>query len=289
MGNIDSIAKALETMTSGMAGIAVLVAGIGALAMALIEAIKGLFPVRALFHRGELQHWFEGRHASLDVSAMGIPHDALPSAAQPAAAYTQLLRLAIGGEEYQTALFEQAPEKMFGQIQAAVNIAMDFPDTAPDLYEFLTHDPSWPAKGVERVAHKVAMAKAAADAKHAATPRPDQDVWRDFARDLHGGKVNPRAEKVAERGDYLAANQARQRLDNLVRRRLDALQTRVAYRWARGNQIAGFLVAFALALIALLQLPNPNYGMSVLLAIVAGFIAPPAKDLVAALKQIRYR
>lgn len=285
---MNILADVMQHMTDDLLRLGVLVAGIGALAMAIVEAIKGLFPVRALFHRGEIRHWFEGRHASLDVSAMGIPHNALPSAAQPDAAFTQLLRLAIGGEEYQTALFEQAPEKMFGQIQAAVNIALDFPDTAPDLYEFLTHDPAWPTKGVERVARKVAMANAAAEAKHEAQ-RPDQDVWREFARELHAGRVNARAAKVEDRGDYLAANQARQRLDNLVRRRLDALQTRIAYRWSRGNQVASFLVAFALSLIALLQVREPNYVASVFLAVIAGFLAPPAKDLVAALKQIRYR
>src|SRR5579859_2688961 len=135
------VADVMQHMTDDVARVAVLVAGIGALGMAIIEAVKGMFPVRALFHRSELRHWFEGTHASLDVRAMGIPRDAMPSAAQPAKAYTQLLRLAIGGEEYQTALFEQAPEKMFGQIQAAVNVAMDFPDLAPELYEFLTHEP----------------------------------------------------------------------------------------------------------------------------------------------------
>ena len=275
----NMVADVMQHMTDDLTRLGVLIAGLGALAMALIEAIKGLFPVRALFHRSEIAHWFEGRHVSLDVRAMGIPHDALPSAAQPSAAYTQLLRLAIGGEEYQTALFEQPVEKMFGEIQAAVNIAMDFPDVAPDLFEFLTHEPGAERDGASRV-----RAKAAATA-----PDTDQDRWQRFAAALNAGHVDLKTAEPHRKKEYLEANQARQRLDNLVRRRLDALQTRIGYRWARGNQIAGFLVAFVLALTALLQLPHPNYGLSIFLAIVAGFLAPPAKDLVAALKQIRYR
>ena len=276
MNDIGTVANALETMTSGMAGIAVLVAGIGALSMAVIEAVKAMLPLRAKFHHDEIERWLKGEHASADMRLMGVGFDELPSADKPASAFTELMHLAIGGTSYQTALFEQPVEKMFGEIQAAVNIALDFPDTAPSLYEFLTHEPGTERNGAARVASKGAR-------------MTDQDRWSDFAQQLNAGRVDLKTSDSTKKQQYLEANQARQRLDNLVRRRLDALQTRIGYRWGRYNQFAAFIVAVAFSVAALVQVPKLSALSIAVLSVAAGFLAPPAKDLAAALKQIRYR
>ena len=276
MNPFDDVATALEALTSGLGGIAVLVAGIGALSMAVIEAVKAMLPLRAKFHHDEIERWLNGQHVSADMKLLGIGFDELPSADKPKSALTELLHLAIGGTSYQTALFEQPVEKMFGQIQAAVNIALDFPDTAPSLYEFLTHEPGTERNGAMRVAAKAARTN-------------DQDRWSDFAKQLNAGHVDLKTDDPAEKQQYLEANQARQRLDNLVRRRLDALQTRIGYRWGRYNQFAAFIVAVAFSVAALVQVPRLSALSIAVLSVAAGFLAPPAKDLAAALKQIRYR
>jgi hypothetical protein len=251
--------------------------------MAVIEAVKALLPLRAQFHHDEIARWLKGEHHSLDARLMGVGYDALPSASDQPTALKQLLHLAIGGESYQTALFEQPAEKMFGQVQAAVNIALDFPDVAPNLYEFLTHEPGTERKGELRVAAKLNATKEAALFKTS-----DQDLWSRFAADLNAGKVDLKTQDPRKKQEYLEANQARQRLDNLVRRRLDALQTRTAYRWGRYNQFAAFGLAVIFALIALWN-ADLNPLVKGIFAVAAGFLAPPAKDLAAALKQIRYR
>ncbi len=286
---MDDVVKALQAMTSGLGGIATLVAGIGALAMAVVEAVKAMLPLRASFHHDEIECWLEGRHHSADARMMGVAFDGMPSAGDPGAAFNELLHLAIGGVAYQTALFEQAPEKMFGQIQAAVNVAMDFPDIAPNLYEFLTHEPGTERNGAIRVASRLEEAKTAA-ATGAAAPANDQDRWSRFAAQLNAGTVDLKTKDEAKRKEYLEANQARQRLDNLVRRRLDALQTRIGYRWGRYNQFAGFAVAVGFSVAALVQVQPPLSPLAIaVLAAAAGFLAPPAKDLAAALSKIRYR
>ncbi len=253
---MGDIAAVLDQLTKGLSSGAVLVAGIGALSMAIVEALKALFPVRAMFHRKQIQDWFQGRHRSTDALLMGVGFNGLPSANGPDEAYKQLLKLAIGGESYQTALFEQAPEKMFGEIQAAVSITMDFPDVAPNLYEFLTHDSS------------------------------DQAVWKTFAPKVSAGQIDRSSD--AGKKEYADGNQARQRLDNLVRRRLDALQSRVTYRWSRFNQMVAFALAFAIAAYALYEASGWSLHV-VILAAMAGFLAPPAKDLAAALSSIKFR
>jgi hypothetical protein len=279
MDGVKEVAGALETMTGDMGGLAVLVAGIGALSMAVVEALKSMLPLRAYFHRGEIERWLKGEHLSTDARLMGIGFDDLPSAVDADAAFNELLRLAIGGTSYQTALFEQAPEKMFGQIQAGANVAMDFPTIAPNLYEFLTHE-----AGSERVGATRALQKA----QKPGDPS-DQEVWSRFTEALHGGQVDPKTDDPAKKKEYLDANQARQRLDNLVRRRLDALQSRVTYRWGRYNQFAAFFTAVGFSVAALVQVPKLSALSIAVLAVAAGFLAPPAKDLAAALSNIRYR
>jgi hypothetical protein len=279
MDGVNEVAGALESLTGGMGGIAVLVAGIGTLSMAVVEAVKSMLPLRAYFHRGEIQRWLKGEHASTDARLMGVGFDDLPSAIDSDAALNELLRLAIGGTSYQTALFEQAPEKMFGQIQAAANVAMDFPTIAPNLYEFLTHE-----AGSEKVGSRRATLKA-----QEAGGTSDQEVWSRFTAAMHAGEIDPKDPDPAKKKEYLDGNQARQRLDNLVRRRLDALQSRVTYRWGRYNQFAAFFTAVGFSIAALVQVPKLGAFSIAVLAVAAGFLAPPAKDLAAALGNIRYR
>src|SRR5438270_11469191 len=186
---MDDVVKALQAMTSGLGGIATLVAGIGALAMAIVEAVKAMLPLRASFHHDAIERWLKGQHRSFDARLMGVKFDDLPSASEPDTAFNELVRLAIGGTAYQTALFEQAPEKMFGQIQAAVNVAMDFPDVAPKLYEFLTHEPGTERNGPRRVAAKQAAQKTAA-ATGTAPPANDQDRWTLLAAQLNAATVD---------------------------------------------------------------------------------------------------
>ncbi|HLX24698.1 MAG TPA: hypothetical protein VKR38_15230, partial [Usitatibacter sp.] len=71
------VATVLENMTKSLSGSAVLIAGIGALSMAIVEALKALFPIRGMFHRRQICNWFYGRHGSSDARIMGVGFDAL--------------------------------------------------------------------------------------------------------------------------------------------------------------------------------------------------------------------
>ena len=264
----------LNALTTGLAGYVGLIAGIGALATGILEALKAAFPIRAWFHQKSIVRWTRGTHWSSDQLLMKVPFRGLPRAAEPDTVIRELLELAIGGTEYRLALYEQALEQMFGQIQAAVNIVLDFPARAPALYDFITRDPRvTPSKSDQ-------------------PQTSDQAVWRIFSEALNSGQAGAASigdQSPEARRSNLEGTQARTRLENLVRRRLDALQTRIDYRWSRLNQILSFIIAAGIAYYAL-QTAHPTSVLANLsVTALAGFLAPPAKSLASALSGIRFR
>jgi hypothetical protein len=258
----------LDALTAGVAGYAALLAGISALATGLLEALKAALPIRARFHQKSIVRWTRGTHLSSDQLLMWVPFHGLPRAKDPNSVIEELLELAIGGTEYKLALYEQAPEKMFGQIQAAVNVALDFPSRAPALYAFVARDPNLPDS------------------------QSDQATWLEFSKAVNSGAVGVGSgqDPTPEARQFnLLGTQARTRIENLVRRRLDALQTRIDYRWARLNQISAFVIASGIAYYALSTSHPANMLANIALAALAGFLAPPAKSLVSALSSVRFK
>jgi len=57
MTDPKSVASVIESISSQTLNYALLLAAIGTLSMAVIELIKGLFKLRCVFHRHELNHW----------------------------------------------------------------------------------------------------------------------------------------------------------------------------------------------------------------------------------------
>ena len=228
MPDTAALASVVDNIADRTLDYAVLLAAIGTLAMAVLELLKGAFGLRRHYHRKRVAAW-------------------MPDAACRA----ELLLLAAGGEEGADALYDLPPERMLGQIQAAANVALDFPDRYAAVYRFLTQG------------------------------GPDGEVWGRFA-----------ASGAAER-DAAAreAQAARARLGNLVARRLDAFQTRTQYRWARINQglavaIGAGISGYALASTSAFRSGN-DFAALAGLSLLAGMLAPFAKDVVSALAGLR--
>ena len=57
----DQVAGALQGLTGKLAAVAILVAGVGALAMAIIEALKAMLPRRAANNVHRLDRGVSGR------------------------------------------------------------------------------------------------------------------------------------------------------------------------------------------------------------------------------------
>lgn len=182
-------------------------------------------------------------------------------------AYADLIFLTVGDGKSANALFDQQTEKMMGQIQSAATVALDFPQVYPSLYRFLT-EPGVVPRGTS------------AD-KMTATNQRQADVktWLDYAPKLE--KDRPQDQLP---GGGQAAMRARARLDHSVTRKLDALQIRTLYLWARANQTVSVLGSSVLVL-AFLNDPDPV--RKVFLAAAGGMVSPFAKDVVTALSGLR--
>lgn len=229
---------------------ALLLAAIGALSMAFIELVKGVTGLRRRFHRGQFYRW------------MPDP-----------AARRETLILAAGGVQYENVLFEQPIERLLGQIQAAANLSLDFPDRYPNAYAFFASEDLEMKKALK-----------------ATRGRSDSELWADFA--AHTARAGAAVKAgLRQEEETRAAQQARVRLGNLIARRLDAFQNRTQYRWARGNQFAAIatgalLTAYVLTRDKTVTGPE-DVAALVVVSLLAGMVAPFAKDLVSAISGIR--
>lgn len=240
---VSPVAGTLDIVAGQILDYALLLAAIGTITMALLELVKALISWRKRFHRRRIERW-------------------LRAASDPQAVHDQLLLLAAGGIENVNVLYDQPTAKLLGQLQAAANVALDFPARYRDFYDFLTATPQ-SRDGVQ-----------------------DQRTWRAFSEARLSGKRRT----AGDDGDARAAAQARARLGNLVARKLDALQNKIEYDWARYNQASSVISgALLLGAILLHEKPQMHAGMMMLLALTGGMVAPFAKNVVSALTGLRAR
>lgn len=174
-----------------------------------------------------------------------------------------LVKLATAGDA--DALYSLEIDKLAGQINAAARMALDYP------------------KGHEDLIHCLAAQADAGDLQKVlnppATPAPSaSDDEKKRARD--------------QAAVYL---EAKNRVATHIQRTLDGFQIMQEYRWKHWNQVWAFWLNFAFVMIVLLvnsyraggyRTDTPAY---VLVAILGGFAAPVAKDLVSALEALKGR
>ncbi len=120
----------------------------------------------------------------------------------------------------------------------------------------------------------------------------DSQLWADFAtRTDRESHTDTEDQKDSQEIDMRVAQQVRMRLANVMARRLDIFQNRTQYLWARGNQIASIVTGALLTAYALTRESTPSrvedYVALFCLSLLAGMLAPFAKDVVSAVSGIR--
>lgn len=175
-------------------------------------------------------------------------------------ALTDLVSLATAGDA--ECLYELAIEQLAGQVNAATQVVLDYPTRHEALLRVLAYGAS------------------------------EEDL-----RSLFGPPPQRRTGEMpeAERQVLTTFVDARNRVTHQIQRSLDALQITIGSRWKWLLQLcsvifSGVFIFVALALFAPGSVASSRrviFGLVV--AILGGFLAPVARDLVAALQGLRTR
>lgn len=254
------------------------IAAVGVLAMAIIQTIKDMLPVRNWFQQFFLERWLQQKakvaHKAstewMTASKEGLawfnaerertdpPADNKYFVESPRVkrAEKDLFKLATDGDD--KALYDLPIEQLCGQINSAAQMVLDSPIDHPDLFRILAS-----------MADPVDVARVMFPPREAKGARPLND------------------EEPQKRHDNYV--DARTRVTHQIQRAIDALQIRVAFRWKFSLQMASILLSGVIAGVGVWIFGNgPHPVLSSLgIAILGGFLAPVARDLVAALQQLR--
>lgn len=239
----------VNNLVGNILSYALILAAVSTITMTFLELFKAVYKVRPKYNRKQVEKWLNNE-----------------------ATYKELIVLTVTYEKYSDALFDQPADKMMGQIQAAANVATDFPQSYEKLYQFLTDVPEpYNSENKNRLS---------ASSYRQPEP-PDAVIWFNFITDGYSkANQDPSSDVVQQ------ATRARGRLDHFVARKLDAFQSQTELCWARKNQYYAVTTASVFLLGLLIYIGVPFFW-SFLLAIFGGMMAPFAKDIVSGLSGIK--
>jgi hypothetical protein len=227
---------------------------IGALAMATIQTLKDLFPLRRFFQKRWIMRWLVVRAKFAPALSVGRPPD-------PKKAESDLVRLATSQDS--KAFYDLPIEQLCGQANAALQVALDDPQDHEDLiwcFGFLCD----------------------ADDLNTLLRRPARETLAKTQREM----------STQEGQSVDAFSRARTRVAHQVQRSIDGLQISAGFRWKWCLQFASIVICFIFTLIGL-NYYSAKMGISfnitntLLMGILSGFLAPVARDLIAAVQQLR--
>jgi hypothetical protein len=255
----QEILTGLGTITVWIKTWAVPLAAIGTVSMALLQTAKNLFPLRSGFQRRRFRKWLET--ASATPPGWTTHEDLKSLKFDSKTAETDLIALASAGDS--ESFYELPIEQMCTQIRGVSTVVLDYPAEHAALLHCLVSQAN------------------SADIEHVLVPptvevlskRPDQ-------------QSDHEKKKVRE---YAAA---KTRLAAQTRCTIDAIQTSIGSRWKRSLQLASFFLSAILGWVSLLLGVNkpetiPSFPSVLLIGLLSGFLAPVARDLVAAVESWR--
>jgi hypothetical protein len=274
---MDGITGALKTLfgnLNGWSSYLLAVAGLGTLTMAILQAFKDITPVRRWFQRARMRSWLseqaqlahDNGHVPLNADQVDLEQKKLaqvnPTVRSMAVkAEGELLELATNGDS--SAFYDLEIEKLCGQWNAAIQIVIDYPGYAANLFGCMA------ARASEADCEKVR------DPNIPPQLSPNAESQFDDVE---------QARRIGARQAFL---DARIRVMHQIQRAVDSFQIATAFRWKWHFQVASFGVSFLLAMIAELVAGSSAYGAAIVSAAIAGFLAPVARDLLAAIQKLR--
>jgi hypothetical protein len=246
-----SVALGLHSVMLWICNVAIPLAGVALLSMALIQTAKNMFPLRRWFQSSHVERWLKNR----DAKGANLP-----------AAKKDLVHVTTAGDA--KALYALPIEQLCGQINAATQVILDYPERHSNLLQCLAS---------ESDPNDVALVNSPPVARAAI-----RTLMREKPDDLTPNQRDQIDEFVA----------ARNRISHQMQRAVDSLQISIGFRWKFWMQLIAILLSAALAAAGLAVSGHPltslrAIGYIILAAIFSGFLAPVTRDLVAAVEQLR--
>lgn len=266
------LTRAVEGMSERILSYAIPLAAVGALAMAIVEALKKLTNARTRFHA---RRWTD----------IMLPPDMKPDVMDKRRlAYAQLLQLCTG------ATMDEA---------AAAVIYLE-ENRAPARWGGTKSSPAYAVFAQETTA-MTGMIQDSVDVALAAVPTSYTELFNVMVEGANVMDIDTwlqRNDDKAKAKDPLAAQERSNthgRLRQIARRRIDGFAVYALQRWATNNQIAGNVVGFLVMAVAMATIASNNASLQgrrgvaavYLLCLGGGLLAPVAKDLVSALKKVK--
>ena len=303
--------KTLGAAADTVLDLTIALAAVGVAAMAITDLVKNTFRVRKLFNVLSIRMWIHG--STLPASGAGSLYrwpgafcrrcgdtlvrfrNACGQNAQSKRerVWEQLSTLATSGDV--DALYALKPAALMGQVAAASRVAVGSPDKYGELLRTLVGRGGKEDLDALKTASQT-LEQATQNVKHAVAEHQNalkalEDAVTNSSSDEHKAVESTQRtldESRANEADRQAdVDAARTRVTYFIERHIDAFQINLTARWERWNRVAAFVIAFALVLGFL----SANEGVlgTLPIALLAAFIAPVAKDLVASLKKVRGR
>lgn len=262
---LTTILAALSALGSGVTWSAIgALAAAGTIAMAILQVIKELSPLREWFQKRWFESWIDSRFADFNTSieittstvhgAVANPTNGNGEASQsnarradatPTIAKKDVVELATGG--LACALYGLPADDMAAQINLAAQITLDTPVRYKELLAVLS----------------------------------DGVSLEDLTTVMKG---QPTSGSTQEYFD------ARARVGRRIQRNLDGVRIALGSRWKLWMQIASLALSTVVVELAVAANGNANFDSFLLalpIGIVGGYLAPISRDLVAALQQLR--
>jgi hypothetical protein len=297
----------LKQITGAVSQVAIPLAAIGATSMAFIQAAKNVTPLRSWFQGVKLRQWMRanlrGDHTfkSIPGWVRNIP-SRLSSLWESGTLRLKgpeeeggeireieldLIMLTTSGDA--DAFYSMQIEDMCDQIRKVVSVILDYPDLHLPLLVCLA--------GVESqddIRKILPKREVSADRVR---PKPHRKGSASVRPEPLVEALQVDTEAGSEKDSVREMTAAKSRLVLKVRCSIDAIQTSIGFRWKFYLQLTSMVLGAVLGAWAMEigvhadKRPDLDRPSTVLVAVVtgvlAGFLAPVARDLVAALEKLR--
>jgi len=252
-----NIETGLNYASHSFSGYLLAVGVIGGLTMALLQAAKDLTGWRARFNRDRLREWLQARVRVLNPDATDQAHFVDQ-------AELELLRLATDRDA--DAFYGAELEALAAQFSGAALLVLDYPRLNSELFRLLTVHATTQDVDTLLQEYKPVI------------PIPGIAVQQYSAEKL-----------TAEAETRHKLTETRNRIRHQVTQSISSFQVSAAARWQRRLKGYAWLTSTALTFIAFLfsDVGWRQAGWLLLLSAVSGFLAPIARDLLAALQRLR--